>query len=130
MFDTYVLSEGSCKNVISNKKTSGFSMKTLIPYYRGIPCSMVHFVEVFVDGKQIDQDKIKFSVDGEDFFKMDELKTVSSYKWEYGDEATVYVDQEGGLSTGEHEVTLRIAVRVAYIPVPFAGQRTEKVYIS
>lgn len=129
MFDTYVLSEGSVNNVEKDGNVIGFSMKSLIPYYRGIPCSMVHLVEVLVDGKEVDQEKIYFSPDGKDFFSLEELTTVSSYRWEYGDEATIFVKEEKGLPGGEHDVTLRLAVRVAYIPVPFVGQRTERVSI-
>lgn len=130
MFDTYVLSEGSVRNIEKDGAVTGFSMKSLIPYYRGIPCSMVHLVEVLVDGKEVEQEKIYFSPDGEDYFSLEELTTVSSYRWEYGDEATILVKEDGGLPQGEHEVTLRLAVRVAYIPVPFVGQRTEKVNIA
>ena len=130
MFEAYVLSEGSIKNVKKDEITSGFEMKTLIPYYRGIPCSMVHLVEVLVDGVQMPEEWIYFSPNGEDFFSLKELKTVSAYKWEYGEEATIYVKSEGGLSKGRHVVMLRLAVRVAYIPVPFVGQRAQEVVIE
>lgn len=129
MFDTYVLSENSLKNVEENGEITGFEMKSLIPYYRGIPCSMVHLVEVLVDGVEVPQESILFSPDGEDFFTLNELKTVASYRWEYGEEAVIRVKQDGGLPKGTHKVTLRLAVRVAYIPVPFVGQRTDEVTI-
>jgi hypothetical protein len=54
------------------------------------------------------------------------MTTVYSYKWEYGQKAIVRVLEEGGLPEGEHDLTLTTAVRVAYIPVPFAGTRTVK----
>lgn len=129
MFDTYVLSENSLKNVKENGVIVGFEMKSLIPYYRGIPCSMVHLVEVLVDGVEVPQENIYFSPDNQDFFTLNELKTVTSYRWEYGEEAVIRVKQDGGLTKGTHRVTLRLAVRVAYIPVPFVGQRTDIVTI-
>lgn len=131
MFDNYVLSDGIVKN-ISDKdgKVTGFEMKTLITYYRGIPLSMIHDVTVSVDGEQVTRKDILFSCDGIDFFTLDEMETVTSYKWEYGTEATVVVKREGGLPKGEHEVTLSTTVRVEYVPVPFSGSRTVKVEIE
>lgn len=130
MFDNYVFSEGSCKNVSDKEgKVIGFEMKTLITYYRGIPLSMVHDVQVKVDGVKVPRESIKFSVNGEDYFTLREMETVTAYRWEYGEEATVFVEKEGGLSKGEHEVSLTTVSRVSYIPVPFSGTRTRKVII-
>lgn len=130
MFDNYVFTEGSCKNVEKDGKTIGFSLQTLITYYRGIPCSMIHDVKVEVDGREVDRKDIRFSPNGEDYFTLDELTTVTTYKWEYGEQALIFVEKSGGLSAGEHEITLTTAVRVAYIPVPFAGSKTRTVVIA
>lgn len=130
MFDNYVFSEGSCKNVSDKDgKIIGFEMKTLITYYRGIPLSMVHDVQVKVDGVEVPRESIKFSANGKDYFTLSEMETVTTYRWEYGEEATVFVEKEGGLSKGEHEVSLTTVSRVSYIPVPFSGTRTRKVVI-
>jgi len=130
MFDNYVYTENSLKNFESDGKIAGFEMQTLITYYRGIPLSMVHDVQVEVDGKLFEREKIRFSPDGEEFFTLDEMTTVYSYKWEYGQNATVRVLEEGGLSAGEHELKLTTAVKVAYIPVPFAGTKTVKAIVG
>lgn len=129
MFDNYIFSDKSCKNVEKDGQMAGFELKTLIPYYRGIPLSMVHDVRVKVDGREVEREKIHFSADGDNWFTLSELETVTFYKWEYGQEAIVFVEQEEGLAKGEHEVTLIVAVRVAYIPVPFEGERTRKVCV-
>ena len=129
MFDNYVFTEGSCKNVEKEGKITGFSLQTLITYYRGIPCSMIHDIKINVDGREVDRKSIRFSPDGEDYFTLDELKTVTTYKWEYGEQASIFVVKDGGLPEGEHEITLTTAVRVAYIPVPFAGSKTRTVII-
>lgn len=130
MFDNYVYTENSLKNFESDGKVAGFEMQTLITYYRGIPLSMVHDVQVEVDGRVFEREKIRFSPDGEEFFTLDEMTTVYSYKWEYGQNATVRVLEEGGLSVGEHELTLTTAVQVAYIPVPFSGTKTVKAIVA
>ena len=130
MFDQYVFSENSCENVQQDGKTTGFKLRTRITYYRGIPLSMVHNVRVMVDGTEVPRDAIRFTIDEIDWFTLDELETVASYKWEYSDEATIMVVQEGGLSKGEHEVFLELMIRVAYIPVPMGGNNTRVVKIA
>ena len=57
------------------------------------------------------------------------METVTFFRWEYEDEATVRVLRPGGLGPGEHEVLLRVSVRVAYIPVPFSGEMTRTVAV-
>lgn len=124
MFDKYVYVDRSLKNVEENGKVTGFEFQTLIPYYRGVPLSLVRMLEVEVDGEAIDRSALRFGVDGEDFFTMDEILTVYDYKWEYGEPGIVRVMKEGGLSRGEHEVRLCIGVQPFYIPFPSAGTRT------
>ena len=131
MFDNYVLSEGTIKNEVDKDgKVNGFSMKTRVNYYRGIPLSMVHDLEVELDGEKVDRAAVKLTMDGIDYFTADELETVTAYKWEFGDEATVFVEKEGGLSKGTHAVKLSQTIRTEYIPVPFIGHRTEQVTVE
>lgn len=124
MFDSYVYKDGSLKNVEENGKVIGFEFETLIPYYRGVPLSLVRHLEVEVDGVKFDKSDLRFGIDGEDFFTMSELETVYDYKWEYGEPGIVRVMKDGGLSKGAHRVKLFIGVEVFYIPFPSAGSRT------
>lgn len=130
MFDNYVLTDNSLKNVKKDGKITGYEMRTRITYYRGIPLSMVHDIQVEVDGQAVPRENIRFSPDGEIYFTLEEMKTVTSYKWEYGQEGIVYVEQEGGLPEGEHAVKLTQVSRVAYIPVPFSGTRTKTMAVG
>lgn len=130
MFDNYVFSEGTCKNYEIDGKVEGFEMKTRITYYRGVPCSMIHCVSVELDGTEIDPKALSFSPNQIDFFPIHELSTLTTYKWEYGEEALVRVKLEGGLQAGEHEVTLTTGIRTAYIPVPLVGSKTRKVTVQ
>lgn len=130
MFDNYVLSDGSVRNVKDKDgKTCGFSMLSRVNYYRGIPLSMVHALTVELDGESVDQNDIRFSVDNVDWFTPAEMETVTDYKWEFGEEATVMVVKDGGLTPGEHTVTLAQTIRTEYIPVPFIGKHTVTVTI-
>lgn len=131
MFDSYVLSGQKIRNIADPKgNITGYEMKTRITYYRGIPLSMIHDVRVEADGVAVPREQIRFSCDGIDFFTLDEMETVTTYKWEYGTEATIIVEQGGGLAKGSHDITLSTAVRVEYVPVPFAGSRTVNINIA
>lgn len=130
MFDNYVLSNNSLKNVKKDGQTTGYEMRTRITYYRGIPLSMVHDIQIEVDDKQVPREKIRFSLDGELYFTLDEMTTVTAYKWEYGQEAIIFVEQEGGLQEGQHKIKLTQVTRVAYIPVPFSGTQTKTMAVQ
>ncbi len=130
MFDNNVFIKGTCKNVEEAGKVIGFEMQTHITYYRGIPLSMINHLKVAVDGVEIPAEDIRFTPDRIDWFTQKEMETVSEIKWEYGVPGTVRVLKEGGLSKGEHEVTLTVCTRTAYIPVPLEGIMTRKVVIE
>lgn len=129
-FDYYAFSEGSCKNVEKDGVVVGFELKTRITYYRGIPLSMIDNVEIRVDNRLVDKTKIHFTPNGEDWFTLAEMETVSAIKWEFGEEATIFAEQEGGLSQGKHKVALRTSITVAYAPLNFMGERSRIVEIQ
>jgi hypothetical protein len=130
MFDNNVFLENTCKNIVESGPVTGFELKTNITYYRGIPLSMVNDIGVEVNGEKVARENIACSVDEVDWFTLDEMETVTSYKWEYGESLTVKVLKEGGLSKGNHEVGLDVVVRTAYIPVPLAGRKVRTVEIA
>lgn len=131
MFDRYVFTEGTARNVTEGGEVVGFQVETLITYYRGIPLSMLHEVHLVVDGEEAPAGELRVSPNGEDWFTPDEATTVTDhrYKWEYGRSLYVRWLRPGGLPAGEHEVTLKIKVRTSYIPVPFGGERTRLVAV-
>ena len=82
MFDNNVFIKGTCKNITADNQITGFELQTHITYYRAIPLSMVNDVKVKLDGTEILREQIRCSVDQEDWFTLDEMQTVTSYKWE------------------------------------------------
>lgn len=130
MFDNYVLRKKQLKNVKQDNKVIGYEMLTNITYYRSIPLSMIHDMQLVVDGVEIEREKIRFSPDGEIFFTLDEMETITNYKWEYGVSGVVRVIEDGGLPAGGHEVKLTQVTRVSYIPVPFSGTQTKILTIE
>ncbi len=130
MFDNNVFKENTCRNIVENGKVIGYGMETNITYYRGIPLSMVEYIKVCADGKEVSPEQIRISVDQIDWFTLKEAETVTSYKWEYGEPLYIRVEQEGGLCAGTHKVKLTVATRTAYIPVPLEGIRERDVTIA
>lgn len=130
MFDNNVFLEDSCKNVVKNQATVGYELQTNITYYRGIPLSMVNDIIVKLDDIVEDRANICCSVDnGKYWFTLDEMETVTSHKWEYGEPMTIFVKRSGGISSGSHNVELTVNVRTAYIPVPLVGSKKRVVNI-
>ncbi|MCL2895056.1 C-glycoside deglycosidase beta subunit domain-containing protein [Brenneria tiliae] len=130
MFDNNIFIKGTAKNVINEGKTVGFELQTHIPYYRGIPLSMVNYVSVKVGDEAIEREIILCSQDNKQWFTLDEMETVTTYKWEYGEPLYIRVYKDGGLSKGEHSVELTVSIRTAYIPVPIVGVQKRGVVIS
>lgn len=130
MFDRYALTDNSLKNVYDNSKIIGYSIMSRITYYRGVPCSMIHDVKMKVDDVEIPRELISFSPNGKDFFTLDELETVTSYKWEFGEQGTFQIKKIGGLAPGKHKVMLMTVIRVDYIPFPFEGTQTKEMDVQ
>lgn len=130
MFDNNVFKKDSCKNTVVDGKITGFELETFITYYRAIPLSMVNDISVKVDGVVVPRENIRCSAEGEDWFTLDEMETVTTYKWEYDVPLKIRVLQEGGLPKGEHEVELTVITRTAYIPIPIKGVNSRKVVIA
>ena len=129
MFDNNVFITGTCRNTVENGAVIGYELQTNITYYRGIPMSMIEFINVAVDGVEADVENIRISVDQNDWFTMKEAETVTTYKWEYGEPLYIRVLGEG-LTSGEHKVKLTVATRTAYIPVPLVGIKERDVVIE
>lgn len=130
MFDNNVFLENTCKNIIKEDKIIGFELKTNITYYRGIPLSMINDIGVEVDGDKVARENILCSIDEVNWFTLDEMETITYYKWEFGEPLIIRVNKEGGLSKGSHEIALDVIVRTAYIPVPLAGRKVRTVKIA
>ena len=130
MFDNNVFIEGSLKNVKEDDRLIGYEMQTYITYYRGIPLSMVNFFAVEEDGVPVPSENIRVAVDEYDWFTLEEMKTVSTVKWEYGAPAVIRVLKEGGLCPGEHKIKLTVCTRTAYIPFPLEGSMERTVVIN
>ena len=111
----YVLCEDGFENRIEDGQITGFNVKMRIPYYRGVPLSLIKDLLVVIDGVEYGRDKLRFHVGGL-CFTPDEMKTVVRHRWEFGEKATVEVLKPGGLAPGKHRVEAYAALRITYMP--------------
>ena len=110
-----ILCEDGFANRIEDGKVTGFNVMMRIPYYRGVPLSLVDDILVVVDGQHYTGKDIQFQVHG-GIFTLDEMKTVVRHRWNYGEKATVRVKKEGGLEPGKHHVEAYAKLRITYMP--------------
>lgn len=111
----YVLREDGFENRVENGEVVGFNLRMRIPYYRGVPLSLVKDIKIIVDGVEYERDKIRFCI-GDLTFTLDEMKTVVRHRWGYGEKATIKVIHPGGLKPGKHRVEAYAMLRISYMP--------------
>ncbi|MDL2288525.1 DUF6379 domain-containing protein [Oscillospiraceae bacterium OttesenSCG-928-F05] len=129
MNEKYVLCGDTAKNVTANGEITGFSFRVRIPYYRGVALSLIDDICVCIDGEDVPREALRFEVAAGGAFTLDEMLTVTDYRWEYGEKALLTVQKPGGLTPGEHTVTLRICLRISYMPKGLHTQVDEKIVI-
>ena len=115
MFPRQMYNPDAFQNVTEDGKVIGFSFQMKIQYYRGITLSIIRNIEVEVDGKQYPRDDIRFTVNGETF-TLEEMRTVISNRWLFGQYATVTVLTEGGLAPGQHHIRCTQTIAPSYMP--------------
>lgn len=127
MFDNNIFTKNTCRNLVIDGHVVGFELQTNVPYYRGIPLSMVNNVIVKENGAEHNRENIKCSIDQKTWFTLSEMSTVASYKWEFGEPLFIRVISERGLQAGTTNIELTVSVRTAYIPVPLVGVMSREV---
>jgi hypothetical protein len=120
MFERYIVVEDTLRNVTRSGEVVGYELGVRLPYYRGLGLSMVEELDVHVDGTTAPRDTVAVCLHGHRY-SLGELPTVFDDRWEMGEIATVQVVQPGGLAPGTHEVTVRLGLRISYMPVPGGG---------
>ena len=116
MNSRYMFNPEGFKNVEENDKVIGFQFDFKIQYYRGVTLSIIRNIEVNVDEEEINRQDIRFTLEG-DTFTLDEMETVITYRWKFGQYATVTVLKDGGLSKGKHHLKATQTIAPSYMPM-------------
>ena len=108
------------RNITKDGKIIGFQFDMKILYYRGITLSILRNIEVNIDGVGYLREDIRFTVNNETF-TLDEMRTVISNRWLFGQYATVSVMAENGPSRGKHHLQCIQTIAPSYMPCILTG---------
>jgi len=115
MYEKYMLCKDSLANWEEDGEALGYSLQIRIPYYRGVPLSFLEDILVEVDGEKFTGDDLTFTVSG-GTFTLQEMPTITFFRWEFGEKATLHIRKPGGLKPGTHNVVVGVLLRISYLP--------------
>lgn len=92
------------------RTADGVELRLRSPWYRSLPLSCID-VELTIDGAQVASDRLRLCVNEHDY-ALDELGDQYEEFWFVLDQARLRV---ADVASGDHEVTVRLGVRVPYL---------------
>ena len=115
-YETYIIVDGSLRNVVRNGKIEGFSVDLRLANYRGYLLSQIEDVRICVDKEWMKREFLRFKINGREF-TIDEMEHVTDERWGLLDVAVLTCLRPGGLSSGAHEITVEEHMRPSYVPM-------------
>jgi len=95
---------GSLHNTTVDGGINGFCFDIRITNGRGCFLSIINGFYVSVDGTVFRREEQRLAVNGKSPRSLDELKCCSEEHWDVRDKATLYIEKEGGIAQGMHQV--------------------------
>jgi hypothetical protein len=120
-----VVCDDSLVNTYVNGKKLGYEFQIRLSNYRGHFLSCIEEFVVTVDGKEVNSDDITFCLNEKDF-TLRQLPSLISEFWSLIEPATIKVFAPGGLTVGEHQIDVKLMLRIPYMAVP--GSNKEHDY--
>lgn len=112
-----VICDDSLESIVVNDKKVGYAFDIRLSYYRGAFLSCIDAFELEVDGEIVDPQDITFGINGKTI-AISQLSNCVSEFWQLIQPARIEVIKEGGLTEGEHDINLKLILRVPYLPIP------------
>lgn len=117
MFERYMIDEKSISSEIGDNEVKSFEFNSKLPYYRGIPLSMVEIIKINIDGNEFPLENITLNVRNKDYSLSNrEMETIE--RWEFGEISKIKVDCPDGIKKGKHQLNLQMVLRIGYLPFP------------
>ena len=110
-----IIKKESFESLYINGQKNGFAFDVQLAYYRGHYLSDIDLLEVYVDGEKMPTEAVTFELNGKEL-PLYKLKYAVTEFWSQVSLAKIRVLQPGGL-TGEHEVELRLMLRIPYMQI-------------
>lgn len=110
-----IIKKESFESLYINGQKNGFAFDVQLAYYRGHYLSDIDLLEVYVDGEKMPTEAVTFELNGKEL-PLYKLKYAVTEFWSQVSLAKIRVLQPEGL-TGEHEVELRLMLRIPYMQI-------------
>ena len=111
-----IIKTDSFKDMYINGEKNGFSFDVQLAYYRGHYLSTIEVLEVYLDGELMPQETVTFELKGKEL-PVYKLKYAVTEFWSQVEPATIHVIRKGGVSSGEHELELKLMIRIPYMQI-------------
>ena len=85
-------------------------------YYRGHYLSDIDLLEVWLDGEKMPQEAVTFELNGKEL-PVYKLKYAVTEFWSQVVPAKIRVLRPGGIPAGEHELELKLMLRIPYMQI-------------
>ena len=111
-----IIKKNSFKNLYINGRKNGFEFDVQLAYYRGHYLSDIDLLEVYLDGGKMPQEAVTFEIKGKELPVYKLTHAVTEF-WSQVEPAKIRVIKKGGVEAGEHEVELKLMLRVPYMQI-------------
>lgn len=115
-FNEEIIKKNSITDIYINGNKQGFSFNIQLACYRGHYLSTIDVFEVYLDGEKIPEEAITFELKGKEM-PIYKLKYAVTEFWSQVELAKVRVLKKGGLSSGHHEIQLKLMIHVPYMQI-------------
>ena len=103
----YMMPEELIRQVYDDGNVIGIECSLRINQYHGSPLSMLKSITARYDGLEFVNDPMTLTVCGHKY-KFDEMKTMSTIFWEFGDFVQLFIPIPGGVGLGVHKLEVGI----------------------
>lgn len=111
-----IIKKNSFKNLYINGRKNGFEFDVQLAYYRGHYLSDIDLLEVYLNGEKMPQEAVTFEIKGKELPVYKLTHAVTEF-WSQVEPAKIRVIKKGGVEAGEHEVELKLMLRVPYMQI-------------
>lgn len=111
-----IIKKASFQDMYINGQKNGFEFDVQLAYYRGHYLSDIDLLEVYVDGEKMPQEAVTFELNGKEMPVYKLTYAVTEF-WSQVQPAKIRVIKKGGLTAGEHEIELKLMLRVPYMQI-------------
>lgn len=111
-----IIRKDSFRNLYINSAKNGFEFQVQLAYYRGHYLSDIDLLEVWVDGEKMPQEAVTFEVNGKEM-PVYKLSWAVTEFWSQVVPAKIRVLKKGGLEPGDHQLELKLMLRVPYMQI-------------